>query len=480
MLATIVNLDTIHNNYIDMAQTSYNATLDPSHVVINFNANTASSMISTDPNVIIRVRGRGATYPTPTVETQYNYPFVCDANIPDKYECPERLSQWGYKIPLFRKIIIIIDVSGSTNPTDRFGGRYQMNLNLNQTDQTEVTDKKCTTKTIIIAELEGVANHIIQLLRKYDVSGIDMQIYSFSSGVHKCYETSLINNDDCYDNVLTKLDKLIVFECGGTDLFLALKSIQFDDLGTELCIATDGQTFNEAETITFLKELKNVRLFVIGAGSISGADTAGARGIFVKRETYSIDGVRNNIDVHSLNLNDSTSPTNTRTATIGSISTNTSQCNINYLQSLTKVMESVGAYGPACRDYSELIAASTEYFALQINEFAVVLDTGLGMIADNVQTVLTQGSSCFTKTPFGAYIITPKFQIAVTPENYTNDFLVGDLTHNFTVDFTFDALFPHIVKNDVFITIGDYTFKPILQKNKGLRIRKIICNEVAW
>jgi len=408
-----------------------------------------------------------------------NYQTVSKLIIQDKYEPPCKPLSWGQKIPGFKYVKIIIDVSGSTIADANCSGRFSRGMIPVRETPDDPTNTKPKTKVIIIAELEGVAHYLLKMMERYDLSGIVVQIYSFSSHVFVCYDAKIKSNEGLYQDVVIRLDDLIIFEGSGTDAYIALKkALSEDDTSIELCIATDGRDENPKVVRKILRTvIGRVRLFVIGAGSISGANSNDSRGCFVRNRQHSINGdVCSRLDdLQSLNSDLSLSQ---------SPSSNSGQCNLGHLQSLAKQMVFGGSYCGAYGDYTDLKAAAEDYFNLEINEYSVVLDQGLGKLSELCQTSLSKGISCFTNTAFGYYIVTPEFQIGVVPEeSYKNEFLAGELRHDFKIDFTFDTLYNHNVDYEPSIWIDDNQFKVLLVKHQngtGIRIRKIISNPIQW
>ncbi|HLX54938.1 MAG TPA: hypothetical protein VKR58_13415, partial [Aquella sp.] len=185
-------------------------------------------------------------FPTTSHKNVRDYFLAKDTDC-DKYACPLFIKSNTLIKPGFNKIIVIIDVSGSTdNAGGSFGTRFAA-----------LTQSKTKTKTkiIIMAELEGVVNHLVQMMGVYDLTGIQFIVYAFSTLTIKCHRSKIISNENMYDNVLTNLDTHVEYQCGGTDLYMAVKTafaeVAFTDR-IELIIATDGQTENADSTFNEL------------------------------------------------------------------------------------------------------------------------------------------------------------------------------------------------------------------------------------
>lgn len=413
-------------------------------------------------------------FPTTSHKNVRDYFLAKDTDC-DKYACPLFIKSNTLIKPGFNKIIVIIDVSGSTdNAGGSFGTRFAA-----------LTQSKTKTKTkiIIMAELEGVANHLVQMMGVYDLTGIQFIVYAFSTLTIKCHSSKIISNENMYDDVLTNLDTHVEYQCGGTDLNMAVKTafaeVAFTDR-IELIIATDGQTENADSTFNELTMKGNFNLFVIGAGSISDSlesDSSNRRGMYLNQ----VQSTRNGLTVKN------------ETPII--MSASSSECNLLYLQQLAQTAPFKGTYCGAYGDYVDMIEASKEYLIVSRIEFKVVLGGGshdspvLGVLDRRIQQPLLEKKSCLIKTSYGYYIMISSdgvngIQMAVEPvfENDVSlDFLVGEMIHTLKVkDFEYETCFNHQITYDYELSIGNIKCKLCLSTDKYIRVRPLVSIKSEW
>lgn len=396
------------------------------------------------------------------MESPTVHEFLQDQNM--KFEFPAIDGPLiGNLAPDFNILTIIVDVSGSTwNPGGRGGRRSSRSRFSTETQPEE--DTLSQTKVIILAELEGIAWHLVNMCNHYNLSGVKLVIYAFSTHVVNCHEKIITSNDEIYEHVVKNLDKIVKYEEKGTDLSLAMTtafSAFCPDDKVEIILATDGQPQDKDSVITFLTQTSaTFNLFVIGAGSIQESLGSG-RGLCVRRGDR-LQCYRNGEEISTDNF--------------VAIDNSYSECDLKYLTDLIVTVKGKGLYVGAYQDYTDLIKASKEYLDVLINWdiFQVKLDKSLVTLPDNVNQALTNGKSCYLKTQYGDYVYTPDFQLRVKPIEST--FFMGEIRH------------PHIKDTTKHDDICDSSFKGVtrylymsnneltldLTENHRLRIRPVI------
>lgn len=289
-----------------------------------------------------------------------------------KYECPETqlIPSQDLKLPGFNCIVLIIDTSSSTMNT-RFDNVAH------------------TTKIIILAELEGIAHHLIKMMKIYDLTGVRLLIYSFSGSTEKCHDEKIKSNDDLY-GIIQDLDEIVWYFGDTTDLYSAVTQTFQDTEPSdylEIIIATDGRTDNKEQTINFLRSKVNFSMFVIGTGSIIS-----------------------------------------------------SECDKEYLEELSGTSWIKGSYTGAYLDYADLKIASKKFLTQKVTEYVVDLYDGkYGKIDVRLQRHLFDKKCLFVTNEYGSYVIISNehgvIQFRVNPQNnlsYENNFFIGEVQHTFS------------------------------------------------
>jgi hypothetical protein len=121
-----------------------------------------------------------------------NNTYTCPKGFPTKKPLK--------KLPA-QQIIAVIDCSGSTDNAH--------NRNRFPNDNEEMDE--ATTKIIIYALLEGIANHLRNMAKIFDLTGVQLIIYSFSTNLYHC-GTINIATYCILESILQNLNKIIVWE----------------------------------------------------------------------------------------------------------------------------------------------------------------------------------------------------------------------------------------------------------------------------
>jgi hypothetical protein len=368
----------------------------------------------------------------------------------------------------FNKIAIIIDVSGSTNNSDSGKRRGY--------DENENEPQKSTTDIIIFAELNGIAHHLTVLSKRFDLTGVELFIYSFSSNVYECHKSTIKSNNQLHVDVIMKLDEIILYECSGTEIlkpFVELFKHIVPSDKIEIILATDGQATDQEAALNFLggKNDFNFNMFVIGAGSIQES-------IGKQRVLYVKPGKKEGellIKIDNIII---------KNPPVRSKSTTSSECDKYYLEDLA-MLGKKGTYVGAFGDYSILKLASDEYFDCITSEsevtFKVMLSDGKwGELPKNVIECLKVGDCCVSATQYGTYLVGKDFQVRVTPDPlFKVDFLVypqkkdEQINSNLT-ELSYDYFANLDPKNLKYILVGPYKFIPEVDKSGYLRMRRIL------
>lgn len=411
-------------------------------------------------------------------------PTLCE-----KYVCPKFVQNTLLKKPAFTKIIVLIDVSGST---DNRSGSSRF-----ATDDPSDSKSETKTKIIIMAELEGIANHLVQMMSIYDLTGVAFMLYAFSTDVEKCTDIKSINSNDAfYSIVVQNLDLIVLYAGASTNLHVAIsevfKSCKDDDK-IELIIATDGRTSDADQTFELLKNQTNFNLFIIGAGSvIAGADVNNTRGMYVNQIQTTRNGTR--YAESTVTVTGTITGSGSGSGTVSKISSS-AECDMDYLQNLAKTSLFKGVYCGAYGTYDDLIKASQEYFAHTCTEYKVKLDNNLGLLDPRVQEPLRNGSCCFVSTPHGSFVMVPEsgteppFQITVSPIYMTDGspiptFLIGDIRHTLQIcegsNPTFQKCFDHQLIYMYELSAGKLKCGVCVDQKHFMRVRELVKITSGW
>lgn len=368
----------------------------------------------------------------------------------------------------FNKLALLIDCSGSTN--NSYGNIRTRMFSPPTEEKTENVEIK--TKIIIFAELEGTAHHVMNVMSRFDLSGVEVSIHSFSDNVFECYRGKIASNDQFYSDIIQKLDAIVMYQYAGTILAPALEKV-FDQITpsdkVEFVLTTDGQASDKQEALKYLDGLeKQFNIVVIGAGNIQQS-LGTNRGIY-KRDP-------NRPDQRTL----VTDGRNVTTVTVTPINTGTnSECDLDYLQKLAQAGKMYGTYFGAFGDYSVLNEASNEYINLS-NEpkrdtYKVLLENGYGDLPEKVLDALNEGKCCFDQTPYGDYIFTPKWQVCVEKRSAGLAFIKGEMNHpDFKSSTDYEVMY-NMLYNEKRkeVMIGKEGFTLVKTKENLLRVRKIV------
>jgi hypothetical protein len=194
------------------------------------------------------------------------------------------------KTPNFKKIVILIDTSGSTNNTGGSRGCSSRG-GYSSVDTTNTPSETISeTKIILLAELEGTAHVLFLLAQKYNLNGILLIILTFDSTVNKYTNTLTLTSSDELVNIANSLPAYVggMFSSTATDR--ALKTAMLDNEisptfeDTYLILSTDGQPNDKPNTLAVMNDVvaqyslvkKNITLISIGAGSIQQSATGSA------------------------------------------------------------------------------------------------------------------------------------------------------------------------------------------------------------
>lgn len=289
-------------------------------------------------------------------------------------------------------ICIIIDVSGSTNNSNN---RDRFDTDISPINEIIVEQK---TKIIVLAELEGVANFLCSLMTRFDLTGVNLSIKSFSTNFYDCYRQEIESNMHLFESVIRVFDELIIYECGSTDLHKVLTNVF--SLYTEefqMILATDGQPNNKKMTFDFLKSTQvPFNLVVIGAGSIQ--ENISTRYFYM---------TRNDIGQMERRLIDSTlsrAESDWLQSVVPSISNIVSECDMEYCQSLVELSKTHGLYMGAYGDYSNIREITLNYIdILDIFDakFVVRLGNDLTYLPVSVSRTLTKYNFAIASVKIG-------------------------------------------------------------------------------
>jgi hypothetical protein len=302
------------------------------------------------------------------------------------YEGPKTIGPW-------KKIICIVDVSGSTNNQSGRGGRRGMNVPVS--DETNNLDETVKTKPIIIAELEGVAHTLSKLSNSFNLDTM-FEFHSFSSNIHEGIKKQ-INSKDLYD-ISSKLNTCVVTEFGSTHTKNALVKVLTDtSVPTLFIMATDGQPndITKAQLIDYMETIKTkfgeIRLdhIIIGAGSIMESGSCIASRTVTRTEgRYNYDDTR--VQDYS-------------------------ECDLTFLHQFVDTSNAIGTYLPAFKDYADLKKELETFVKCVIDDvqmlsgWKVKLDENVGDLPEQISNALhfvNQNGSVIFNTPFGTYMFT--------------------------------------------------------------------------
>lgn len=289
----------------------------------------------------------------------------------------------------WKRIVSVIDTSGSTNNSysrTRFGVRGK--------SETQPSLEHQSTKPILIAELEGSAIVLTMLANYFNINNCKYEVYDFSSNVIKSFSET-VGGKRLYE-IGSKLNTHVCPQFMSTNTLKAFQSIFSDcTTGPTLVIfASDGQPTDggsKSDVLQFLKnytENNHVDIITIGAGSIMTENGNALARVFRRAETLT---------------NVSSVP---RTS-------NSSECDKDFLTDIVELSSSVGAYLPACRDYSDLRREMSEFISAVTTDnkqkalWYVQLDAGMISLGDYVSSMLSeidQGCSFLFTGNHGTYL----------------------------------------------------------------------------
>ena len=308
----------------------------------------------------------------------------------------------------WKQIYIIIDCSGSTDNTLR----STRGMATNTTEE-----PKLQSKIIAIAQLEGISRTIAELTNKYNMTGTAIVLHSFGSSIYKCLlpnsQYVVTTNENLQNELLNNLDKLIVYDGGGTALLPALREVfSICKLNSMLVIATDGQPNTEGNTETVCIYMKQelqkescpiTCLIAIGAGSI-------------QENQHMFYGNRAS---HVFSKNDSCDERDKIRKAIADMNDCHRECNNLFLLNLAELAIE-GIYCPACTDYSELSTTLQEYFnGTHVAKYKTILDNNkfgdLLPFVNHTFSTMPERKAVIVNTLYGYYFITRDRQISVSP-----------------------------------------------------------------
>jgi ADP-ribosylglycohydrolase len=282
----------------------------------------------------------------------------------------------------YKKIILLLDVSGSTGIGSIKSYRRSLSSEAEQENQSINM-----TKEIILAEIEGLATILFLFSLKFDMINTAIAFYTFSSDSYYS-GTIQINNQDNVFTVINNLVSIFRGVSGGTSTYSTFKAIfskMHDNEKSLIILATDGYTNDEDSTNDLLDQNKNkpYDFIVVGAGAIHEGT-----GVSSFRNVQLSDGTRvarsNGIDIQNRDLTCPSDPFGRRVAQSVDYSSGNSSirrrgggqlvnstenkkmlggssCNLSYLIELTQKCPNNSIYLGAYGRY--------EYFPRIINEF---------------------------------------------------------------------------------------------------------------
>ena len=406
-----------------------------------------------------------------------------------------------------QQLVIMMDISGSTNNKNRSGNGGRGRFQSGTTDTTDSTtnepevEPQSPTPEIIIAECEGINILLCEYIRSYDMTGTLIYLIPFSSSFTEL-QFKIESNFDLYERLIAQLDILFNYDQGGTELLAPLthvvKNILSADLGlhTHIILATDGQTGTKNKVYDMLNSTtkSSFSIFVIGAGSIQesiGSQTRScANGIVNPRDHG------DNFEVVNRNLLNLTlfqltnqqlvqeiiSEPNLVVLTKPPIRSNSSnsECDIEYLEKIAYTPNAkFGFYSGAFGDYSCLKSASVEWLDAHIISshkftFRVELNGIPTPLPICVSESLAYYSAVLLKTPYGHHLITPKWQIAIDSNSAPNipDILGCDPVDSI-MQMDYEELGNMKPSINMTINLGNHSVAPLLDSTGYFRIRQI-------
>jgi len=274
----------------------------------------------------------------------------------------------------YQKIVVLFDVSGSTNNIGFGRGRGRHMI---LQDQDACSDKdKSNTKFILLAELEGLAHYLNQITKTFDVSNVDLIIWSFSSSHKKCYEIKLKDNHHL-NSLILGFPEIINYEQSGTNLLDALKTSLSEidnDVYFHLIIVTDGQPEQKNLVIDYLKTSdKQFDVTTIGAGSIKDSIGGQHRYHFSRKQGDDVINVNSDISSEIMSFQQM------QISKFGG----SSECDMSFLINLMLTSKHNGCYCPSFGNYESLIKSANEFFEsldfdkMVLPNFRTILDDGL-------------------------------------------------------------------------------------------------------
>jgi hypothetical protein len=327
-------------------------------------------------------------------------------DLPFSQDYDPELYRWiepGREPFVHQQVTILLDASGSTF---NLGGRGRDRFSQRDIDH-ESTQSK--TKPIIFSEMEAVVTCLYRLFKSYDLTGVSLFYYVFSSDCRLVYHLSSMSDPAAFLKDFARRLKLLTPPLrGGTQTLGALQQVgAVGHLDHALIIlATDGQPGDDTSSGpdagqgcgNELKKHPDSSLIVIGAGSVS--DGVGMFGVC--REGSYVHGDRSLLRGSS------------------------SECNTAFLAAILESSR-VGVYLPACRDrttgkYQILEEALEAFFRPESTPtYRVVLDSGLLSYSKDVSRALHSGRACLVEVDGkGWYLITRHYQLAIeTNSNLT-------------------------------------------------------------
>jgi hypothetical protein len=310
------------------------------------------------------------------------YQPVLHSDITGTLKCP------------YQKLIVLFDVSGST-----------INIGISRRRETHYIDNDIENKTkfILLAELEGLASYLNEMSKIFDLTGVELLIWSFSTSHQKCFQ-QIIQNNQHLNSIILGFSEFINLERQGTNLLQVLEtsfSEINDEINFHLIIVTDGQPEQKLNVIDFLKtSLKNFDITTIGAGSIKDSIGGQCRYHYNRKIGDSVQ-VNDDIQTEYLSLE------KLKQTRFGG----SNECDMSFLIDVMTTSKTNGSYCPSYGDYSSLRKSAFEFFeSLDFSEkiypsFRTILDHGLSdKLNKKITNKMMTENQILAKTDFGWYL----------------------------------------------------------------------------
>ena len=401
-----------------------------------------------------------------------------------------------------QKLVVLLDVSGSTNNNHRRCGIRNLSSDFINIDNVPVTPP------IIIAECEAIALFLMENLLVYDMTDSIFHLIVFSTSfVHKQFK--IYSNEHFYETVIMELDNLFNYEMDETNLLEPVKFIfnniisENNNIHTQILLATDGQPYDKDEVVKFLNCQKSqYSIFIIGAGSIQQSigenqTRSCANGINNPRDYLNDPKYKNLLELHSNMLNLSLlqltepeilkkiksiqeiiKPVQKVTTPINRKNINTSECDKEYLESIAYISTAkFGYYCGAFGDYSVLKNSIKEWLIahsahnIQKSTYKVVLDNGtFGSLTNETNRALQNNNVVIVKSEFGHHLITTKWQLAISSKKNIPDFFIIEMPDQLKI-LGFDEMKSQPLNK---IQIDYFSINPLLTSKGWYKIRRIV------